>query len=104
MCDPVYFQSFGDYALHNTKSFGDYALHNTKSFSGLQFDNLKAKIRAEGYDISGEAGELQYKGVTVAWLYNPERQELTLTCTKKPFIYPCGTVNSKLQELVMGGS
>lgn len=72
-------------------------------FSALQFDNLMAKARAEGLELSGEAGEADYKGVTVSWLYNPEREELTLTCTKKPWLYPCGKVNDKLKELV-GGS
>lgn len=73
------------------------------NFTALQFDNLMAKARAEGLALSGEAGEVEYKRITVKWLYNPEREELTLQCTKKPFIYPCGTVNDKLRELV-GGS
>lgn len=73
------------------------------NFSAMQFDNLMAKARAEGLPLSGEAGEFEYRHMTFSWLYNPERQELTLQCLKKPWVYPCGKVNDKLRELV-GGS
>jgi hypothetical protein len=74
-----------------------------QTFTGItqdQFNSLIQKAVAAGIQISGNSGSAEQSGVTIAWDFDPTAQTLTLHCTGKPFIVPCGTVNSKMHDLV----
>ncbi|HEX8325083.1 MAG TPA: hypothetical protein VF595_14355 [Tepidisphaeraceae bacterium] len=60
---------------------------------------LQAKIAAEGYAVTGDAGEATASGVTLTWAYDSAAQTLTIQCTKHPFVLPCALVNAKIKSL-----
>jgi hypothetical protein len=64
------------------------------------FDCLKQKALAIGITIDSDQGQSSKNGITVAWKFDPDTQTLELVCTEKPFIIPCGTINSKIREVV----
>jgi hypothetical protein len=68
-----------------------------------QFDSLLQKAAAAGIPISGNSGSASQQGITISWNFDPVAQTLMLECTGKPFLIPCGTINSKIHDLV-GGS
>jgi hypothetical protein len=72
-------------------------------FSGFtveHFTCLVAKANAAGIDISGNAGSASRDGVTVAWVFDPGAQTLSIQCTSAPFFVSCGAINSKIHDLV----
>jgi hypothetical protein len=64
------------------------------------FDCLKQKALSIGITITSNQGQDSKNGVTIAWAFDPNAQTLDLTCLEKPFYAPCGTVNSKIHDLV----
>lgn len=63
---------------------------------------LKNKAAAQGVNISGDSGTVTNSGFTIQYAYNAGVEALTLTCTGKPFIISCATVNGKIHELIEG--
>jgi hypothetical protein len=61
---------------------------------------IQGKARAAGYNVSGDAGSYSASGITLRWAYDAGGETLTLTCTARPFIVPCATINAKLRELI----
>ena len=76
-----------------------------QTFNGVtqdQFDALLQKAAANGVNISGNSGSDSQKGITISWNYDPDAQTFTLECTDKPFLIPCGIINTQIQNLVSG--
>ena len=74
-------------------------------FTGItqdKFNQLLTTAQAQGIDISGNNGSASKDGITIAWSYDPAQQTLNLQCTSAPFFVSCGTVNSKIHDLVDG--
>lgn len=74
-----------------------------QTFSGMtqaRFDCLIQKATTSGISISGNAGQASRDGVTIRWLFDPIAQTLELQCMGAPFFVSCGTVNSKIHDLV----
>ena len=74
-----------------------------QTFTGVtqdQFNSLLEKAAAAGIAISGNSGSASQQGITISWNFDLAAQTLTLECTGKPFIVPCGTINSKIHDLV----
>jgi hypothetical protein len=72
-------------------------------FSGItpaQFAKLTEKAKSAGVAINGNKGRASKMGLEVEWNYSEERQELVLTCLKKPFFVSADDVNAKLHALV----
>ncbi len=67
-----------------------------------QFDCLSQKAKAAGIDIVGNAGSASQDGITVEWTFDPAASTLSVQCTSSPFYVPCGTINSKIHDLVEG--
>jgi hypothetical protein len=65
-----------------------------------QFDCLSQKASAAGINISGNAGSATQDGITVEWTFDPAAATLSIQCTSAPFFVPCGTINSKISDLV----
>jgi hypothetical protein len=66
-----------------------------------QFACIAQKAQEEsGLALSGNIGEASAQGITVRWNFDPVSQVLTIECTDKPFLLPCGTINSTIQNLV----
>jgi hypothetical protein len=63
---------------------------------------LKARAGAQGLPLTSDSGTITQSGITIAYAYDGSTQTLQLTCTSKPFIISCGTVNSKIHELIDG--
>lgn len=71
------------------------------SITPEHFARIQAEVdREAGLELSGNSGEASVSGFTFLWNYNPESQDLTLQCTKKPWAIPAAMVQHKLQELV----
>lgn len=64
-----------------------------------KWECLKAKIGAEGYAVTGDAGEASARGVTITWAYDAGGQTLTVQCVKHPMFLPCALVNSQIKSL-----
>jgi hypothetical protein len=71
-----------------------------ENLSQDQLNCLAAKARAAGITISGSGGPTAKKGVTVTWNYDPNTKQLTIQCLSTPPFVSCGSVSSKLHDLV----
>jgi len=69
-------------------------------FDRSKFDCLVQKATAAGVAIQGDQGEVSKDGITIRWSFDPQTRVLTLQCTDSPFFLPCGTINSKIHDLV----
>ena len=77
----------------------------TQTFSNVSpaaWACLKAKAAAQGVPLTSDNGAITQSGITIEYAYHGSTQTLQLTCTSKPFIISCGTVNSKIHELIDG--
>jgi hypothetical protein len=53
-----------------------------------------------GISISGNEGTATKNGITIAWVYDPSDQTLTVGDTRKPWYVPEGKIDEELTELV----
>lgn len=53
-----------------------------------------------GISISGNAGTATKNGITIAWVYDPSGQTLTVGDTRRPWYVPESNVDEELTELV----
>jgi hypothetical protein len=67
-----------------------------------QFACLTAKAKAAGIDIAGNNGNATRDGIEINWSYDPVGQTLSIQCTSAPFFVSCGSINSKIHDLVDG--
>jgi hypothetical protein len=67
-----------------------------------KFAELQKRVSDSGLAISGLSGEAEYRGCVISWSYDPASFSLTIQCLKKPFIFSCGTINRKIEELIEG--
>lgn len=77
----------------------------TQTFSNISstvWACLKAKAAAQGVPLTSDKGTITQGGITIEYAYDGPAQTLQLTCTSKPFIISCGTVNAKIHELIDG--
>jgi hypothetical protein len=75
----------------------------TQTFTGItieRFGCLLAKAQEAGINIVGNSGSATQDGITIDWNFSPAEQTLDLQCTSAPFYVPCGTINSKIHDLV----
>jgi len=75
----------------------------TQVFSNVtpaQFDCLSQNASAAGINISGNTGSASQDGITVEWTFDPTAATLSIQCTSAPFFALCGTINSKIHDLV----
>jgi hypothetical protein len=79
---------------------GSCATQSFTNVSSDQFACLVAKANAAGIEISGNAGNASKDGITIQWKFDPGTNTLTIQCTSSPFLVPCGTINSKIHDLV----
>ncbi len=71
------------------------------SVTTAQFNCLVQEAESSfGITISGNSGTQSKDGVTITWDYDPNAETLSLQCTDKPFFLSCGTINSKIHDLV----
>lgn len=63
---------------------------------------LKSKAAEQGVTIGGDSGAISKSGFTIQYAYDAGARTLSLTCTDKPFIFSCATVNGKIHELIEG--
>lgn len=65
-----------------------------------QFATLSERAKGAGIDMSGNSGSAEKFGVEVAWIYDPEAQQLTLQCLKAPFFLSTADVDGRIRSLV----
>jgi hypothetical protein len=65
-----------------------------------QFSCIVAKAAAAGISITGNAGEMSKSGFKVQWQFDPAASTLTIQCIDHPFFVSCGTVNSRVHDIV----
>jgi hypothetical protein len=72
------------------------------NYSGVdssKWDCAKEVVQSEyGMAIGSDQGEMTERGFTLKWSYDPSAQTLQIQCTKKPFVVPCGMVNSRIED------
>ena len=77
----------------------------TQTFSNVSaaaWACLKAKAAEQGVPLTSDNGTITQSGITIEYAYDGSTRALVLTCTSKPFIISCATVNSKIHELING--
>jgi len=52
--------------------------------------------REYGIRIESDRGEESKRGFTLRWAFDVGEQTLQIECSKKPFLVPCGAVNSRI--------
>jgi hypothetical protein len=67
-----------------------------------QFACLTEKAKTAGIDIAGNNGKATRDGIEISWRYDPVDETLSIRCTSAPFFVSCGTINSKIHDLVDG--
>ena len=71
------------------------------SVTAQQFACIAQRAQDEtGLVLSGSSGEASAQGTTIKWNFDPVSQVLTIECTEKPFLVPCGIISSTIQNLV----
>jgi hypothetical protein len=65
-----------------------------------QWQALQAKAAANNIPINGSSGTATQQGFTFTWQYDAASGTLTIQCLDHPFWAPCGTINSRVHDLV----
>jgi hypothetical protein len=72
-------------------------------FSGVgreQWDAARETISHEyGLHIESEQGEESKSRFRLRWAYDPDARTLEIQCLDKPFVFPCGVVNGRINAL-----
>jgi hypothetical protein len=79
---------------------GSCAAQTFPGISPDQFACVLQKVNESGISISGNSGSASKDGITIAWEFDPVTQTLSIQCTASPFYVSCGTINSKIHDLV----
>jgi hypothetical protein len=80
---------------------GSCAKQTFTNISQQQFSCIVQQAQSNfGISIGGNSGTASKSGVTVAWNYDPNAQTLDIQCTDAPFFLGCGTINSKIHDIV----
>jgi hypothetical protein len=62
---------------------------------------IEARVQQElGISISGNEGTATKNGITIAWVYDPSGQTLTVGDTHKPWYVPESRIDEELTKLV----
>lgn len=72
-------------------------------FSGVDASAL-ARIKdalssAYGVRVDSDRGEQTVHGFTFEWAYEANEEALTIMCSRKPLLVPCGVINTRIDEL-----
>jgi len=79
------------------------AARTPQVFSGIapeHYATLLDKARANGFDLTGNAGTASKFGVEVAWSYDPGARVLTFQCLRTPFFMKPEDVNAQIEAMV----
>jgi hypothetical protein len=60
---------------------------------------IEAKLRAAGIQIATDKGTIAIDSTELQWDYQAATETLTVQCTHKLFVLPCGKVNATIQNL-----
>jgi hypothetical protein len=61
---------------------------------------LQAKATANDITLAGDSGQTTQHGFTFSWRYDATSSSLTIQCLEHPILAPCGSINSKIHDLV----
>lgn len=67
-----------------------------------KFQALKNELAASGYQVQANVGQQTVEGVTLSWSYDPDAGILIIGVPSKPFLIPCGTIESKILHAITG--
>ena len=70
-------------------------------FQGIDqtlYTRLLSQATSSGVSFDGDKASMS--GVEFDWTYDPQSNNLHITCTKKPFFIGCGTIQEKLTQLI----
>ena len=74
-----------------------------RTFSGVDattFAAVQDSLRNEyGLEVDANEGEQSHRGFTFTWSYDAAEETLRIQCTGKPFLVPCGVINSRIDQL-----
>lgn len=62
------------------------------------YAKLLSQFTAAGGTINGSQASIE--GCFFDWLYDAEAQALHITCTKKPWVVGCDSVEKRIRELI----
>jgi hypothetical protein len=72
-------------------------------FAGItraQYEILVEKIKAAGFDVTGDSGTATKYGVEIAWNYSPATLELSFQCLHVPMFMTVASIDARIQALV----
>ena len=72
--------------------------YNNVSLTAWQ--TIKQAVKKHNIMITADSGNAGADGFTVHWNYDPTSQILSIQCTDSPFLVPCSTINSKINDEV----
>jgi hypothetical protein len=79
---------------------GNCAAQLFENITNEQFTCILGKAQAAGINITGNAGTASADGITIVWNFDSAAQTLSIQCTAAPFLVPCGTINSRIHDIV----
>jgi len=68
--------------------------------SPSQYDRLVKDCGTQGIQITGDQGQFNSHGCTIAYNYDQARHVLHLSVLSKPWLYPTEAVEARLHDLV----
>jgi hypothetical protein len=74
-----------------------------QTFSNITSDKwllLQTKAAQNNIKITGDAGQTTQQGFTFRWQYDAMSATLTIQCMEHPIWAPCGSVNSRVHDLI----
>ena len=63
---------------------------------------LKEKAAQNGITLNTDMGQIAQRGFTFSWQYDSVSGTLTIQCLDHPFLIPCATIDSKINEIAAG--
>jgi len=73
------------------------------TFSGITaqtYQELLVKAQAQGLELNGPSGSTEYQGMEFTWSYDEAAESLTIQCTNKPMLIPCGMIESRIRGVI----
>jgi hypothetical protein len=74
-----------------------------QTFSNISPDKwaaLQTKASRNDINLTGDSGQATQQGFTFTWRYDAASATLTIQCLEHPVWAPCGSVNSRVHDLV----
>jgi hypothetical protein len=77
-----------------------WAMLTYNNVTQAAWQSAKQAVAQYGIQIATDSGNATRDGFTVHWNYNGQTRILSIQCTDSPFLVPCSTINSRINDVI----